>query len=106
MFEIQAGADPGVEIPGLKIRPYEQENNTAKFDMDWVGVDTGDDISFTVTYCTGLFKEESVQIMAERFKALIESVLDNGLQCKIKELEYRTAIEKELNRVQEVTINF
>jgi acyl transferase domain-containing protein/acyl carrier protein len=106
MFEIQSGGDPGVEIPGLKIRPYKEENNTTKFDMDWVGVDTGDDISFTVTYCTTLFKEESVQFMAERFMALIESILNNGLQCKIKELEYTTVIEKELNQVQEVTINF
>ena len=112
LFEIQAvdrnlrtGDEPEIELPGLRIRPYEGEITTTKFDMDWVGVDTGDDISFTVTYCTKLFKEDSVRFMADRYVALIDSVLNNTPLCKLKELEFSTAIEKELSQVTDVTFH-
>jgi acyl transferase domain-containing protein/acyl carrier protein len=112
LFEIQAvdrhvktGDEPEIELPGVRIRPYEGEITTTKFDMDWVGVDTGDDISFTVTYCSKLFKEDSVRFMAERFVALIDSVLNNTPLCKLNELEYSTAVEKELSRVPDVTFH-
>jgi hypothetical protein len=116
LFEIQDAAQEGrdqnagdngqMEIPGLKLRPYNREITTTKFDMDWVGVDTGDDISFTVMYCTRLFKQESVQLMANRYVALVESVLSNGPQALIKTLDFRTVVEEELDRVEEVTFNF
>jgi hypothetical protein len=74
--------------------------------MDWVGVDKGDEISFTVMYCSKLFKEDSVRLMADRYLILIDSVLNNTPQSELKELEYSTAIEKKLSRVQEVTFDF
>jgi iturin family lipopeptide synthetase B len=95
-----------LEIPGLKLRPYNRNTTTTKFDMDWVGIDNGDDISFNVMYCTRLFKDESIQLMANRYLALIESVLSNGPQTHIKALDFRTVVEEELDRVEEVTFNF
>ncbi len=112
LFEIQAvnrdlktGNVSEIEIPGLRIHHLKSEIDTTKFDMDWVGVDTGDDISFTVTYCSKLFEEKSVRFMSDRYVSLIDSVLNNTPLSKLKELEYRTAIEKELSQVPDVTFN-
>jgi hypothetical protein len=44
--------------------------------------------------------------MADRYLILIDSVLNNTPQSELKELEYSTAIEKKLSRVQEVTFDF
>jgi hypothetical protein len=74
--------------------------------MDWMGVDIENEISFQVRYCSKLFKEDSVRLMADRYTVLIESVLNNNPQCEINELEYSTAIEKELSQVQKVAFDF
>jgi amino acid adenylation domain-containing protein len=104
--DLKAGNVSEIDIPGLKIRPYKNEIETTKIDMDWMGVDIGDEISFHVRYCSKLFKEDSVRLMADRYIVLIESVLNNNPQCEIKELEYSTAIEKVLSQVQKVAFDF
>jgi acyl carrier protein len=112
MFEIQSYEAGGagileVEIPGLKLRPYEMEWNRTKFDQDWVGQETSGGISFSVSYCTKLFKPETIELMVDGFLLLIENIIANArnLQCKMKELECQTPFEKELTQVEDVVFN-
>jgi hypothetical protein len=115
MFEIQAGGagDQGspeywesiLEKAGLKIAPYGMETGTTKFDQDWVGTETKDGISFGVKYNTGLFRPESIELMADQFLTLITNVLKNPAG-RIKELDHHSDVEKKLKEVQELTFNF
>jgi amino acid adenylation domain-containing protein len=112
MFEIQsyeasASKISVVENPGLKLLPYEMEFNTTKFDQDWVGKETSEGISFSVSYGTKLFKPETIELMVDGFLLLIENVLKNvNRNIKIKGLDHRNIYQKELDQVQKVSFDF
>ena len=57
MFVLQNIENVTIEIPGLKLRPYDYETGISKFDLTLIAVEEGDNLSFTVEYCTKLFKE-------------------------------------------------
>jgi amino acid adenylation domain-containing protein len=110
IFEIQNDPDPLEEIAGNSItnltwKPYPFKRNITVFDMIWTGTDKGEHIFFAVDYRTRLFEKESVEIMIERYLVLIESALNN-VGSKIKELEYRTDLERELNREMDIRFKF
>jgi non-ribosomal peptide synthetase component F len=118
MFEIRSQTKPQGEKNRIKMdqliaRPYESEIEITIFDQDWVGRETPDDISFSVCYCTKLFKPETIELMTDRFLALIENVLENtsinsnsNNNSKIKDLDYRTVLEKKLKEVDDLAFNF
>jgi len=83
-----------VEIPGLKLRPYGFESKIAKFDMTLQAVEVGDTISFTLEYCTKLFKKETVERFIRYFKKIVSSVKENSLK-KIRDIELFSQEEKE-----------
>ncbi|UCH93174.1 MAG: amino acid adenylation domain-containing protein [Candidatus Aminicenantes bacterium] len=77
MFALQNMYTPGVEIPGLKLKPYEFEINWAKFDMTLAAIETTDDISFALEYSTKLFKRETIERFIHYFKRVVLSVLND-----------------------------
>jgi non-ribosomal peptide synthetase component F len=115
MFEIQPGGDGDqasreswdaiIEKAGLKLVPYAMETATTKFDQDWVGVEGKDGVSFGVNYNTGLFRPESIELMADQFLTLIKNVLKSP-DSRIKELDHHSDVEMKLKEVQELTFNF
>jgi acyl carrier protein len=110
VFEIQsqpAQLDEinGEKIANLKVIPYDFELDRTVFDMIWTGTDKGERIFFAVDYSTGLFEKGSIEIMIERYLVLIESILNN-VGGKIKEQDYRTDLERELNKEIKVDFKF
>ena len=110
MFEIRSPEKPQVEqtrtgTDQLIALPYESKIENTKFDQDWVGKETPEDIFFSVSYCTKLFKPETIGLMVDAFLLLIEKVIENA-DSKIKDLDHRTSFEKELDQVREVAFNF
>ncbi len=85
MFEIQAfglvlqdkPVEKKEESRALKLSPYEIGNKTTKIDLDWLGVETGDGLFFTVDYCTELYKKETVEKLIERFKEVLKQAMAN-----------------------------
>jgi tyrocidine synthetase-3 len=74
MFILQNMETTEIEIPGLKLKPYEYENNTSKFDLTLTGMETGKKLSFTLEYCTKLFKEETILRFITYFNKIIFSI--------------------------------
>jgi hypothetical protein len=89
----------------LEVYPYEPEIEMTKFDQDWLGMERSDSIYFSVTYSTKLFRKETVELMVDQFLVLIENVLNNA-DSRIKDLDHRAPVEKELKEVQDFAFNF
>jgi amino acid adenylation domain-containing protein len=77
MFALQNLDSPGLEIPGLRLKPYEFETREAKFDLCLTGMESGDKFRFIFEYRTGLFKEETIDEFINYFKDITACVLEN-----------------------------
>ncbi|MCK4765515.1 MAG: acyltransferase domain-containing protein [Candidatus Aminicenantes bacterium] len=108
MFEMQkidAQQQQGMgKVGEFELKPYKREITTTLVDMDWVGRESEDNIYFTITYCTKLFREETVVFTADCFQVLIDSIIEKP-GSKIKDLDY-TLMEKELSTKEETKIEF
>ncbi|UCH97905.1 MAG: AMP-binding protein, partial [Candidatus Aminicenantes bacterium] len=80
IFALQNMEIPGLEIPGLKLKPYEYGNKVSKFDLAFNGVEKKGRLVFTVEYCTKLFKEETILRFIKCFKNITAAVLENPEQ--------------------------
>jgi acyl carrier protein len=79
MFEFrgekfQPGELPGQD-PGLTMKPYARKIKTTIMDMDWFGIESENQLYFTVIYSTGLFKRERIEKMIQRFREILHQVL-------------------------------
>ncbi len=93
MFVLQNLDVPELEIPGLKLRPYNYENRTAKFDLTLIALEGEESLAFSFEYCTRLFKRETIKRFVQYFKNTLASVLD-GPERRISEIEVITREEK------------
>jgi len=71
MFSLQNMELTEIEIPGLKLNPYEHENKTAKFDLMLMGYEVEDRLRFSIEYSTKLFKKESIERFIGYFKDIV-----------------------------------
>ena len=94
MFVLQNMGAPDIEIPGLKLEPFNFKNWTSKFDITLSASDVNGQLHFSMLYRTRLFKEESIRRFINYFKKVVVSVT----QCpelKISEIDIITEEEKE-----------
>ncbi|UCH92855.1 MAG: amino acid adenylation domain-containing protein [Candidatus Aminicenantes bacterium] len=90
LFALENMDIPEVEIPGLKVNPYDSENmmQTSKFDLSLIGVELEENLSFAFEYCTKLFVEETVVKFIKYFKKIVSDVInDNDRDIRIGEIE-------------------
>jgi tyrocidine synthetase-3 len=66
-----------LEIPGLKLIPYDYESCTSKFDITLTAVEKKDGFDFSITYCTALFKEDTIQRFIDYFRRILDVVLED-----------------------------
>ncbi|TCW37424.1 gramicidin S synthase 2 [Laceyella sacchari] len=81
-----------LELPGLHIEPVDMDWKAAKFDMNWVFVET-DQLELTVEYSTHLFKQETIERMVRHFTHLLAQVV-NQPSARLADLELCTEEEK------------
>jgi amino acid adenylation domain-containing protein len=93
MFSMQNTEISPVEIQGLTLKPYAAELNIAKFDMVVTITDYGDVLYFDITYCTALFKPETIRGFFAYFNNVLTSVLESPFQ-RISDVQIITEVEK------------
>jgi len=93
VFALQNTGIQKIEIPGLKLSPYEYENKTSKFDLTLLVVEEEGKLYLTFEYSTKLFKRETIEGFIVYFKNIVNSIIENRNR-KIFELEILTAEEK------------
>ncbi|MCP5102838.1 MAG: hypothetical protein GY950_05650, partial [bacterium] len=67
----QTAGIPKVEIPGLEVKPYENTNLTAKFDLGLFCAENGQHLDFTFRYGTKLFRKETIETFTGYFKRVV-----------------------------------
>ncbi|MDQ1355353.1 MAG: hypothetical protein QG657_5663, partial [Acidobacteriota bacterium] len=76
MLALQNMDIPSMEIPGLKLKPFNFMNMIAKFDLTLIIFEMGNDLSCTLEYCTKLFKQETIDRFIGYFKNIVSHVID------------------------------
>jgi len=84
---------PKVEVPGLKLRPYGHETDTAKFDLTLQVQEVGEEIGFVFEYSTNLFKEATIWRFVDYFKTVLSTIASQP-QARIADIEIMTEAEK------------
>ena len=67
---------PGFELKNLEFKPYYgASRRTSKLDLTLYAIEITDGIYLAMEYCTGLFKAETIQRMAEHYQNIVRSIL-------------------------------
>jgi amino acid adenylation domain-containing protein/non-ribosomal peptide synthase protein (TIGR01720 family) len=85
-----------VEIPGLKLKPFDYENKTSKFDLTLQAMETEDNLLFSLEYCTKLFKQETIERFITYFKKIVLLI---AVESDVKISEIEIISEKEKNKI-------
>jgi len=94
VFVLQNLAEQGTGVESDAAAPsYGYESRIAKFDMTLFAVETGENLTFSLEYCTRLFKEETIERFTGYFKNIINSIVENPSK-RISDVEMLSEAEK------------
>jgi amino acid adenylation domain-containing protein len=93
LFVLQNMDVSEINIPGLKLRPYNYKSNTAKFDLMLQAVEVNENLVFTFEYSTRLFKESTIRRFTGYFKKVLSTVVEKTA-VKISDIEIISEQEK------------
>jgi tyrocidine synthetase-3 len=95
MFALEDFDIDSLRIPGLTLTPFETESTllTSKYDLTLTAVATAARLSFTIEYCTKLFKPGTIERFSMYYKKIISLVLKDPRR-KISGIEIISAEEK------------
>jgi amino acid adenylation domain-containing protein len=77
VFQLQNIELPEMEIPGLKLKPYEYETNISRFDLVIYGTENHDTMDMLIVYSTQLFKKSTAREIGKNFIEILHQVLHN-----------------------------
>jgi len=82
MFEFQGlafntGELSKIQLPGLKMKPYEFKPSASKFDITLTCLESGESIITHIKYSAKLFKENTINWLATYFKEIGTSIVKN-----------------------------
>jgi myxalamid-type nonribosomal peptide synthetase MxaA len=93
MFSLQNTPNEDLKFAGLTLSFIEQHNPTAKFDLILDIQETDSELIGMFEYNTDLFDGATINRMAEHFRRLLSSIVDNPEQ-QISELPLLTEVEQ------------
>ncbi len=82
-------------IKGLEISRFGTDVTTSKFDLTLEAWENADQLSFSLTYATKLFKSESIERFAEHFKQVAREIIQNP-DLKLASVQLLSDNEKKL----------
>jgi hypothetical protein len=76
VFQMQNIELPGLEIPGLTLKPYEYEHDISRFDLVIYGTEKDDTIALLMLYSTELFTDSTAQGIGKNFLEILNQAAD------------------------------
>jgi len=104
MFVFQNMDKAELNIPGLKLYPYNNDTNTSRFELTLTAVKTGEKINLAFSYYANLFKKQTIESFASYFEKIIYSISSNPNQ-KLHQVDILSFDEKK-QILQEFNQNF
>jgi len=77
---------PRVRVPGVKFSPYSFDAGISQFDLILIGFEDREKLKMQFTYCSDLFRKQTVQRFIRYFREVMEAVLANK-EVKISDIE-------------------
>ncbi len=106
VFQLQNIELPEMEIPGLKLKPYEYENNISRFDLVIYGTENSDTMDMLIVYSTELFKESTGREIGKNFTEILDQVIHNK-EIQLKDISITIdLLEGKSNFFQENQLEF
>jgi amino acid adenylation domain-containing protein len=99
---------PKIEIPGLKLSPYEREDTAAVTDLRIGAAEMENTIRLLFTYAAALFKRSTIERMSKRFIDIVRQVTANP-QIPLKDINVADEIvtlKRSASRRQEEAFDF
>jgi amino acid adenylation domain-containing protein/non-ribosomal peptide synthase protein (TIGR01720 family) len=96
-FSVQNFDRPELRAGDVTFKPYHIEHKTAKFDITLFTWEAGDEIHFSLEYCTDLYKPGTIQRMKTHFLKIIEQIvtqLETTMNTTIGKLDILSEQEK------------
>ncbi|MBR2571183.1 MAG: amino acid adenylation domain-containing protein, partial [Clostridia bacterium] len=99
MLAVQNNEEVALDLGGAQIRTAEYDEDLAKFDLTFTLEAKEGAYTLNLGYCTALFKQETVEYMAEHFVRLLENAAeepdtDIGRLCMFSEEEADLVVHK------------
>lgn len=82
-------------ISGLNLKPYMSDDISTKYDLTLTIVENDNKYSLDIEYSTGLFSADKINLLGERFVALIETIIDNNAD-ELKKISLVSSKDMEL----------
>ncbi|MCP4157092.1 MAG: amino acid adenylation domain-containing protein, partial [bacterium] len=76
-FSYRNQEEADMQIPGMTLKTYPLEKNTAKFDLSLEGSDNGAQMEFEFEYSTSLYRRETIERYTNYFKRVIIGVIQH-----------------------------
>ncbi len=93
MFSMQNMDSHEIQIEELNFKPYEIDNNIAKFDMTITAAELDKTIGVNLNYCTKLFNKQTIENMSKHLANILSSIANN-INLRLSELEMLSEQEK------------
>ncbi len=94
-----------VKMEGLKFKVLDMDEIKARFDLILSMCDYDDHIDFSITYCTELFKQETIKNMVKHYQNIIRIVIENK-DILIGDIELNGENDNVANSIKEIEFNF
>ncbi|MCU0285545.1 MAG: amino acid adenylation domain-containing protein [Acidobacteria bacterium] len=86
LFTCQNLEKPGINIPGLTLKPYLFKHDTAKFDLYFDAIVADDTFDIVMKYSTERFLKLTIEKIIKHFVEILEQVTQNR-QIKLKDIQ-------------------
>lgn len=98
-FEVTANSVPEIEIPDLKLIPYEYEIRRARFDLFFITNESENTIEVLVEYDTTIFKKSTIEKIIGHYREILSRVLEKK-DIQLKDITLFSTFLKVDNRVE------
>ncbi|GAB1510341.1 MupA/Atu3671 family FMN-dependent luciferase-like monooxygenase [Actinophytocola sp. KF-1] len=95
LFSLRDEDEVALVLPGCAVTEEHEDTDTAKFDLTLSLTRTGDEISARLEYCTDLYRPDTAERVAARFRTLLGSVAAHQ-DIPVAELDLLPPDEREL----------
>ncbi|MEC2277858.1 non-ribosomal peptide synthase/polyketide synthase [Bacillus velezensis] len=105
MFVLQNTEQTDIEVDSLAVRPYEQTNTAAKFDLQLTFVMNPHEIQGSFNYCTKLFRQKTIATLSKDYALILSAIIKDPL-IPLKEIQLSEKVNKSEQYASEIELNF
>ncbi|MCJ8174436.1 amino acid adenylation domain-containing protein [Clostridium botulinum] len=85
-----------IKLDDIVLKTYSNENKVSKFDLTLNALEIDEKLSFTIDYCSKLFKKETIERLSRHYIRVLNNIVNN-VEIKLSEIDLLS--EEERNQI-------